>query len=84
MERDCMISHGTSRFTRERIYDASDKYAIHTCKACGMIVCFNDNIHHCRYCNNRSDFSKVEIPYACKLLFQELTTMNIVPRIMTS
>jgi DNA-directed RNA polymerase II subunit RPB2 len=84
MERDCMISHGTSRFTRERIYDASDKYAIHTCKACGMIVCFNENIHHCRYCNNRSDFSKVEIPYACKLLFQELTTMNIIPRIMTS
>lgn len=84
MERDCMISHGTSRFTRERIYDASDKYSIHTCKACGMIVCFNENIHHCRYCNNRSDFSKVEIPYACKLLFQELTTMNIVPRIMTS
>jgi DNA-directed RNA polymerase II subunit RPB2 len=84
MERDCMISHGTSRFTRERIYDASDKYSIHTCKDCGMIVCFNENIHHCRYCNNRSNFSKVEIPYACKLLFQELTTMNIVPRIMTS
>ena len=84
MERDCMISHGTSRFTRERIYDASDKYVIHTCNKCGMTVCFNDDIHLCRYCDNRNDFSKVEIPYACKLLFQELTTMNIIPRLMTS
>ena len=46
---------------------------------------FNDkkNIHHCRTCDNRSDFSRCNIPYACKLLFQELITMNIAPRIIT-
>ena len=85
MERDCMISHGASRFTRGRMYDSSDKYQVHVCKKCGLIASYNDemNIHHCRTCENRTDFAYVEIPYACKLLFQELTTMNISPRMLT-
>ena len=85
MERDCMCSHGASRFTKERMYDVSDKYSVHVCKKCGMIASYNDvsHIHLCKTCNNRSDFSYVEIPYACKLLFQELTTMNVAPRIIT-
>jgi len=82
---NCMISHGASRFTRGRMYDASDKYHVYVCKKCGLIASYNDkmHIHHCRTCDNRSDFAYVEIPYACKLLFQELNTMNIAPRIMT-
>jgi DNA-directed RNA polymerase II subunit RPB2 len=85
MERDCMVSHGASRFTRGRLYDASDKYQVNVCKKCGMIASYNDKmqIHLCKTCDNRVDFSYVEIPYACKLLFQELQTMNIAPRIMT-
>jgi DNA-directed RNA polymerase II subunit RPB2 len=85
MERDCMVSHGAARFTKGRMYDASDKYSVYICKKCGLIASYNDSlhIHHCRICDNRTDFSYVEIPYACKLLFQELNTMNVVPRIMT-
>jgi DNA-directed RNA polymerase II subunit RPB2 len=85
MERDCMISHGAARFTKGRMYDASDKYSVFICKKCGLIASYNDqlHIHHCRVCDNRSDFAYVEIPYACKLLFQELNTMNVVPRLMT-
>jgi len=85
MERDCMISHGAARFTRGRMYDASDKYSAFICKKCGLIASYNDkmNIHHCRTCDNRADFAYVEIPYACKLLFQELNTMNVVPRLIT-
>lgn len=85
MERDCMVSHGASRFTKSRLYDVSDKYQVHVCKKCGMIASYNDklHIHHCRTCDNRTDFSYVEIPYACKLLFQELITMNVAPRIIT-
>lgn len=85
MERDCMISHGAARFTRGRMYDASDKYQVHVCKKCGLIASYNDklHIHLCKTCDNRVDFAYVEIPYACKLLFQELATMNVVPRLIT-
>jgi cytidyltransferase-like protein len=82
---NCMVSHGAARFTRGRMYDASDKYSVFICKKCGLIASYNDqlHIHHCRVCDNRTDFAYVEIPYACKLLFQELNTMNIAPRLMT-
>ena len=85
MERDTTVAHGASRFTKERLYDVSDKYNVFVCKKCGMIASYNDSkhIHRCRTCNNRTDFAYVEIPYSCKLLFQELITMNIAPRIMT-
>ena len=85
MERDCMCSHGASRFTKGRMYDASDSFRVHVCKRCGLIAAYNDkmHIHHCKTCDNRIDFAYVEIPYACKLMMQELITMNIAPRIMT-
>ena len=85
MEKDAMVSHGAARFTRGRMYDASDKYSVHVCKKCGLVAAYNDEmqIHHCRVCDNRTDFAYVEIPYACKLLFQELNTMNIAPRFIT-
>ena len=85
MERDCMISHGAARFTRERMYDASDKYSVHVCKKCGLIASYNDkmHIHLCHTCGNRTDFAYVEVPYAFKLISQELNTMNIAPRLIT-
>jgi len=95
MERDVMIAHGMSKFCRERLYDVSDKYSVHVCKKCGMIASYNDGnknrmyatadftIHLCKNCDNKTDFAKVEIPYAYKLMSQELQTINIVPRIIT-
>lgn len=85
MERDCMISHGAARFTKDRIYDCSDKFHVYTCNKCGLIAAYNDkeNIHLCKVCENRTDFSRVNIPYAAKLLFQELMAMNIAARVMT-
>ena len=95
MERDVMIAHGMSKFCRERLYDVSDKYSVHVCKKCGMVASYNDGnknrmysnadftIHLCKNCDNKTDFAKVEIPYAYKLMAQELQTINIVPRIIT-
>jgi DNA-directed RNA polymerase beta subunit len=86
MERDCTVSHGAARFTKGRLYDASDKYEVVVCKKCGMFASYNDKkgIHDCKMCDNKIEFSRVQIPYACKLLFQELITMNIAPRMLTT
>ena len=95
MERDVMIAHGASKFCRERLYDASDKYSTHVCKKCGMIAAYNDGsnrrmhskddmtVHNCKTCGNMTEFARVEIPYSYKLLSQELQTINIVPRLIT-
>jgi len=58
---------------------------VNVCKKCGLIVSYNEqlNIHLCRTCGNRTDFACVNIPYACKLMMQELTTMNVSSRILT-
>jgi len=96
MERDVLISHGATRFCKERLFDSSDKYQVNVCKKCGMIAACNDGnnntkfytnsdftVHLCKTCGNKTDFALVDMPYANKLLFQELQTINVVPRIIT-
>ena len=85
MEKDAMVAHGASRFNKGRLYDASDAFTVNICKKCGLIAAYNNekHIHICKTCDNKTDFSRVDLPYSCKLLFQELVTMNISPRIMT-
>ena len=85
MERDCMIAHGTLQFLKERMLDVSDNYRIFVCNMCGLTASVNPhkNIYTCRKCNNYTDFSEVRLPYACKLLIQELESMTIAPRLIT-
>jgi len=85
MERDCVIAHGISEFTKERFMECSDLFRCHSCKECGLIAVTNpkEGIWLCRGCGNTTNFSSIEIPYAYKLLLQELETMNISSRIIT-
>ena len=86
MERDCMIAHGTSSFLQERLMTVSDNYKNFICNHCGLVSVFNNekNIYECKKCNNFKDFKRINIPYSCKLLFQELESMSIAPRLLTN
>jgi len=90
MERDAMISHGCSTFLKERLVDTSDIYTCHICSKCGLIASkkMDKDIYICNACNklpeNQGDIAyatKIVLPYAFKLLVQELMAINILPRI---
>jgi intein/homing endonuclease len=82
MERDAMIAHGASLFLKERLVDTSDVYQMHVCNKCGIIATklINKNAYYCMACAG-TEISKVVVPYAFKLLTQELMAINIVTKI---
>jgi DNA-directed RNA polymerase II subunit RPB2 len=85
MERDCVIAHGIAEFTKERLMECSDAFRCFSCRDCGLIAVANpvEGIWSCRGCGNRTSFSAIEIPYAYKLLLQEMESMSIGSRIVT-
>ncbi len=82
MERDCFIGHGSALFLKEKMLDCADNYRVFICKECGMFATVNTekNLYKCNYCKNSNDIVQIRIPYAFKLLAQELQTMNVVMR----
>ena len=80
MERDCIVSYGASSLLLERLMISSDKTLIHICQDCGLIGYEG----WCQYCKSPNSVTGIDMPYACKLLFQELTAMNIFTRLKLS
>ncbi|SCN58913.1 DNA-directed RNA polymerase III subunit RPC2, putative [Plasmodium chabaudi chabaudi] len=78
MERDCLIAYGVSNLLLERLMLSSDVCDAYICEDCGMMgydLC-------CTFCKKYDKNVVVKMPYACKLLFQELQTMNVFPKII--
>lgn len=86
MEVECKWAHGCMQFAKERFMECSDNYRLFICKTCGMTATAANpekNIWLCKACKNTTDFSEIRLPYACKLLFQEIQTMNVAARFST-
>lgn len=88
MERDCMISYGASAWLKERLFYVSDMYYVYVCEICGLFAIGNKVMrsYKCNVCAKKmmqsDQIVQVEIPYACKLLFQELMALSIQPRLI--
>eukprot|EP00828_Plagiopyla_frontata_P042561 TRINITY_DN6382_c0_g1_i1.p1 TRINITY_DN6382_c0_g1~~TRINITY_DN6382_c0_g1_i1.p1 ORF type:complete len:395 (-),score=48.66 TRINITY_DN6382_c0_g1_i1:78-1262(-) len=76
MEKDCLIGYGATNLLIERLIISSDQFSIFVCENCGMF----QYKEYCNSCKSKKVY-KIKLPYACKLLFQELLAMNIKPKI---
>lgn len=65
--------------------ECSDAFSCYTCKDCGLLAVANpqQSIWLCRGCGNTTNFAHIQLPYASKLLLQELETMCIASRLIT-
>ena len=77
MERDCLIAYGTSQLLLERLMISSDRHEIDVCEQCG----FMGYLNWCQRCKSSRTVVKMVVPYAAKLLIQELMSMNVSARL---
>jgi DNA-directed RNA polymerase III subunit RPC2 len=56
---------------------------VHVCTHCGLMGYFDARlgVAVCPSTKSPAHMASMKLPYACKLLFQELQSMNIVPRL---
>jgi len=73
MEKDCMLSHGSTRILKDCLFEQSDKFVIPVCKGCGNIP---DKRTFCEICQE-GNIEMKNMPYATKLLYQELLGMGL-------
>ncbi|KND94146.1 DNA-directed RNA polymerase III subunit RPC2 [Tolypocladium ophioglossoides CBS 100239] len=77
MERDCLIAYGASQLLLERLMISSDGVEIDICQQCGLFGYRG----YCHTCKSTREVTKMSMPYAAKLLVQELISMNVGVRL---
>ena len=78
MERDCLIAYGASQLLLERLMLSSDRHEVDICESCG----FMGYEGWCPRCKKSGDVVKMVVPYAAKLLVQELMSMNVATKLI--
>jgi DNA-directed RNA polymerase II subunit RPB2 len=84
MERDCGVAHGASAVLHERMMISSDAYNAPICEECGLIgtaIKDTNNERTCHMCKGKN-IRIVQMPYAGKLMMQELLSMGISPKLV--
>lgn len=76
-----VAGYGAAMLINERLMLSSDKFSIHVCSICGLMGYKGAGLEYCQHCQTSESMCELQIPYACKLLFQELQSMNVVPRL---
>ena len=79
MERDCLIAYGASQLLLERLMLSSDAHEVDVCGRCGMMQGWKG---WCGVCKTSEGVVKMTVPYAAKLLVQELLSMNVSARVV--
>lgn len=77
MERDCFIAYGASSILQERLMLSSDAFHADVCGSCGGLARRKDKVLYCPICDSNDGIESVRIPYAFKLLMQELASMGV-------
>lgn len=87
MERDAMLAHGTPFFLKGRLFLDSDPFKVIVCGNCGFFLDVKINTSttvklrwRCKVCKKHTLAREFPMPYASKLLFQELLAAGITPR----
>jgi DNA-directed RNA polymerase II subunit RPB2 len=83
-ERDCILGQGGSAFIKDRMVENSDEFRTWVCDLCGLIALVDKTgaCKECKICEGNK-VSQIKISYGTKLITQELSAMNIIPRILT-
>lgn len=76
MERDCLIGYGASQLLLERLMLSSDAFQVDICQVCGLMG-YNG---WCPTCKSSQKVVSVTLPYAAKLLTQELLSAGVTIR----
>ncbi|XP_076461526.1 DNA-directed RNA polymerase I subunit RPA2-like [Babylonia areolata] len=98
MERDALISHGTSFLLHDRLFHNSDRCLSYICKQCGSLLSTTKDKPppntaaasfeakrkwRCMTCGRSDTVSTIAVPYVLKYLLVELAVMGIKVKLDT-